>query len=357
MNHIRIIKPALLIRMIFFLSGLALVSCPRPINTIVRSVKADGQYDTEYPSANCAGELEKISQSIKLLNSIAYYKQYVFPDSAHIRYKEIERSTLNSPDNEINYFNNTASGTATLILSSQTTAALLTCAHIIDFPDTIIRYMKGNYPEKSYIKSIAYKEKQINYINDLPEGNEIELLVIDRENDIAIVGRHSSIITEDTRLQPVISCPIGKARDLHLGNFVYLMGFPRGNKMISSGLVSDPGRGRDGGFLVDTPFNRGFSGGIVLAIRDGVPNFELVGIAKSSAAEFEHVLRPAEQTDFAQYDMFTPYAGDVYIDNKASIQYGVTNIVPIETVIRIIKQKNRHLTLLGYDFSQFLNGK
>jgi hypothetical protein len=48
------------------------------------------------PPPIAAGELEQISQSIKLLNSIAYYKKYVFPDSAHIRYKEIERIDLQS---------------------------------------------------------------------------------------------------------------------------------------------------------------------------------------------------------------------------------------------------------------------
>lgn len=357
MNHTRNIKSAALAGMLFIISGLTLVSCPRPVNTIVRPVKADGQYDTEYPSANCAGELERISQSIKLLNSIAYYKQYVFPDSIRIRYKEIDRTILNSPDNEINYFNNTASGTATLILSTQNSVALVTCAHIVDFPDTIIRYMRGDFRNKTYIKSIAYKEKQTNYINDLPDGRDIEILLIDPENDIAIAGRHNEIATGNAPPQPVLQCPIGKARDLQWGNFVYLMGFPRGNKMISSGLVSDPNRGRDGGFLVDTPFNRGFSGGIVLAIRDGVPNFELVGIAKSAAAEFEHILTPSERTDFSQYDAFTPYDGEMYIQNKASIQYGVTNIVPIETVLRIIRQNSRHFSLLGYDFRQFLESK
>ena len=45
-------------------------------------------------------------------------------------------------------------------------------------------------------------------------------------------------------------------------------------------------------FLVDAVFNRGYSGGIVLAIRDGVPNFELVGLVKSVPAEYEYVMKP-----------------------------------------------------------------
>jgi len=332
--------------------SLTLISCTRPVNTIVRPVKADGQYDTEFPSANCSAELEKISQSIKLLNSIAYYKQYVFPDSVRMRYKDIDRAFLNRSDNQINFFNNTASGTATLILSNRNSVALLTCAHIVDFPDTIIRYLRGDFPNKTYIKSIAYKEKQTNYINDLPEGRDIEILLIDREYDIAVVGRHNIVTPENAPLQPVLSCPIGKARDLRWGNFVYLLGFPRGNKMVSNGLVSDPNRGRAGSFLINTPFNRGFSGGIVLAIRDGVPNFELVGIAKSSAAEFEHTLIPSDKTDFSLYDSFTPYYGELYLQNKALIQYGVTNVVPIENILRIIRQNSRELNLLGYNFDQ-----
>jgi len=337
--------------------GLSLTtsSCAKKIYNVTHEVFTDGQYDTEFPAANCAEQIATLSQAIKLLNSIAYYKQYVFPDTVLIRLKDIDRAYLQRYAVQINYFNNTASGTATLILSNPSAVALLTCAHIVDFPDTIIKYVRNDGPAKTYVKSIAFKEKQTNYISELAEGRDIEILLLDRENDVAIVGRQVSQMIKD--IQPVLNCPLGKARDLKWGNFVYLMGFPRGNKMISSGLVSDPNRGRDGGFLVDTPFNRGFSGGIVLAIRDGVPNFELVGIAKSSAAEFEHILKPPEKIDYSEYDDFTPYDGEMYIENKASIQYGVTNIVPIETVIRIIRQNTRRLNLLGYDFSQFLEDK
>ena len=65
-----------------------------------------------------------------------------------------------------------------------------------------------------------------------------------------------------------------------------------GHKMITRGIVSNTRDDKSDSFLIDALFNRGFSGGIILAIRDGVPNFELVGMAKSVSAKNEYLLTP-----------------------------------------------------------------
>ncbi|MCK9203995.1 MAG: hypothetical protein M0P58_06080 [Bacteroidales bacterium] len=38
--------------------------------------------------------------------------------------------------------------------------------------------------------------------------------------------------------------------------------------------------------------NKGFNGGTILAVRDGIPNFELVGLVKSISTKREYVLCP-----------------------------------------------------------------
>lgn len=332
--------------------GLMLLNACALRNTPVVTFQADGNYDTEFPAANCAAQIEQAGSSIRLLNSIAYYKSYKFDENQRILLKDIDKNILNTKSEKITYFNNTASGTATVILSDPLKIAFLTCTHIIDFPDTIIHYLDIEGQRRQFIQSIAFKEMQSNYITDLPAGEDLEVLLKDKGNDIAILGRRFS--SPQNEIIPVFPFKLGKARDLQWGSFVYLMGFPRGYKMVTHGLVSDPRRGRDGSFLVDALFNRGFSGGIVLAIRDGVPNFELVGMAKSAAAEYQVVIKPPENIDLSRYDIQTPYTGELYLETRADIQYGITNIVAIETILNVLRQNQKRLANLGYDFSEFL---
>ena len=69
------------------------------------------------------------------------------------------------------------------------------------------------------------------------------------------------------------------------------MGFPMNYKMVSNAIVSSPNYDGKGGFLIDAVVNKGFSGGVVLAIKDGIPNFELVGIIRAVPEENEYLLR------------------------------------------------------------------
>ena len=40
-----------------------------------------------------------------------------------------------------------------------------------------------------FVKSVAVKEKQTNYVATLPEGGEVEILAMDRSADIALMGQ------------------------------------------------------------------------------------------------------------------------------------------------------------------------
>jgi hypothetical protein len=156
---------------------------------------------------------------------------------------------------------------------------------------------------------------------------------------------------------PAFSYPIGDAKKLEWGSFAYLFGYPKGYRMITKGIVSDPNRDRSGSFLLDAPFNRGCSGGIVLAIKDGVPNFELVGMAKSSAADFENILIPPEDFNISEYDPRLPYEGDIYAKSNVVIRYGITQIISINTIIDFFERNQLYFTQMGYDFKSFTMNK
>jgi hypothetical protein len=337
-----------------FLLGIIILSasCSKRIYQITYPTLNDGKYDTEFPYRNCSKELKQIGETIKLINSIAYYKSYVFDEASQVRRHLLTTEFIKNNASHLIYFNNSSSGTATIILHKHQRVALLTCAHIVNFPDTLVKYftMEDSRPG-FYIQSVAIKEKQTNYVTDLCEITEFDILKMDEANDIAILGAELPA-TEDFIL-PVFDYPIGNAKKLEWGSFVYLMGFPRGYKLITRGIVSDPNRTKNGMFIVDALFNRGCSGGLVLAVKDGVPNFEFVGIAKSAAAEYEYLIRPADNFDQSKYDTHFPYTGEIFVDYKANIQYGVTHVVPVEEIQAFFKRNKDYFIENGYDFSSF----
>jgi S1-C subfamily serine protease len=183
----------------------------------------------------------------------------------------------------------------------------------------------------------------------MPEDGKFAILLIDNENDIAILNKEltSSSITQI----PVLKYPFGKARELEWGSFVYLIGYPMGYKVITKGIVSQPDRDKKGSFLIDALFNRGLSGGILLAVRDGVPNFEVVGITASAAAETDTVLVPEKNKN---YDETIPYEGKIYVDNKKNINYGLTKAISADAILTLIKANQEDLSKKGYDFQQII---
>ena len=335
-KKIRCIEKLLLL----LLSFIFLYSCAPPARTLITESIEDGHYDSEFPASRSSSALTKALESIRLLNSVAYYKAYNYPPGAISKIPAASHMELEA--DKILFFNNTASGTATFVYAFEKDIALLTCAHVITFPDTIITY----YEKSKSIQSIAIKIRQHIYINELPDGDDIKIIAVDMQNDIAIVQRR--LKEKPVFLQPVFPYPTGKSANLEWGAFVYLIGYPKGNKMVTHGLVSKlPGQRGSGDFLIDANFNRGFSGGMVLAIRDGIPNFELVGMAKSVSADYYYAITPGTPFNPQQIDSNFPYTGELYVEQRGEINYGITNAIAIETILKFIDLNRLRLMEAG----------
>jgi hypothetical protein len=291
--------------------------------------------------------LEEIGETVKMVNSIAYYRVFSFPADEKMLLANITPDVLQKRAKESVYVNNSTSGTATVLYYQDRRVALLTCAHVVGFPDTVVLYHIG--PDRRatrYVKSIGFKEKQTNFVAVFPEGGDLEILAMDRNADLALLGRQ--FVTEPTFRIPVFNYPFGKAKELEWGTFVYLFGYPSGYKMVTKGIVSSPKRDRSGSFLVDAVFSRGFSGGIALAIRDGVPNFELVGIIKLVSAHTSHILVPGREDGNLEYDPAVPYTGEIYVEKKVELEYGITQAIPVESIDAFLEQEKPVLQHKGY---------
>lgn len=173
--------------------------------------------------------------------------------------------------------------------------ALLSCAHIFASPDTLATYYTDG-SSGDYVQSIAIKNDQKITVPGFPSGNPWQLLLQDRERDIAILGREFPFLPKIS--VAVFDYPFGRGKELGWGTLIYLLGYPRRVKTITSGIVSQPDRDGEGSFTTDALFSSGSSGGIVLAVRDGSPHFERVGMAVSVSGFSERVLAPAEDKDF-----------------------------------------------------------
>ena len=307
----------------------------------------DGKYDSEFPYKSSSNELTKISETIQRVNSTAFYKIYVFDSHSKFNLNDLEGRDLEKIAVSEAYANNSSAGSAVTVYSENGNIALLTCAHTITFPDTIIAYqIDEDGKTTKFIESISLKEKEVIYIAGFPEGSIVDVLAKDDQKDIALLGKKYSSLTSINL--PAFKYPIGKAKELEWGSFVYLFGYPLSYKIITKAIVSSPRKDDNGSFLVDAVVNPGFSGGVVLAIRDGVPNFELVGIVQWVPEEDENLLYPQELKDHSNYNPVVPYKGDVFVRKHASIKYGIAKVIPVESIMAFLLENKDYLNSKGF---------
>ena len=337
-------------QIILFLFLVVLNSCsPVSYETIYPTLR-DGKYDSEFPYKSTSEELNRISETVQRVNSTAFYKIYVFDKTDNVTLFNLKNKDIEKFASKEVLADNSLSGTAVTLYSSEGNVALLTCAHTITFPDTIIAYRgdkDGNKTE--FIESISIKEKQVIYVAGFPEGSSVEVLAKDDILDIAIIGRKYTGLTN--KMFSKFNYPIGKAKEVDWGTFVYLVGYPLNYKMITKAIVSSPRKDENGAFLVDAVVNPGFSGGLVLAIRDGVPNFELIGMVQWVPEEYENIAYPENTNSKTSYNPVVPYKGDLFIRKHTSIRYGIVKVIPIDVISEFIGQNLEKLRKQGFDFS------
>ncbi|MFA7420459.1 MAG: serine protease, partial [Melioribacteraceae bacterium] len=199
---------------------------------------------------------------------------------------------------------------------------------------------------------MSVKTKQSNYIPNLPDDGELEIITKDRALDVALLGNHYEP-HDAISVQP-FKYNWGTSSELEWGSFVYVFGFPMNYKMISKGIVSSPNKDKST-FLIDAVFNRGSSGGIVLAIRDGVPNFELVGLVRSVPAEYEQTLRPFSKDNDFEFNPMIPYKGEIIVEREQVLRTGITKVLGIEAVRDFIVNNRQEITDKGYTLNSFFN--
>lgn len=326
----------------FFFAG-----CSRLTYESIYPSLADGKYDSEFPYKSSSDDLTKISETIQRINTTAFYKIYIFDSKSKYQLKDLANKQIDNIAVSEALANNSTAGTALTVFSANGYVALLSCAHTVTFPDTIVAYkLDENGSTSPFVESISIKEKQVIYVAGFPEGSQVDVIVKNDKSDIAILGRKYGSLSNVHF--PTFKFPLGKAKEIEWGTFVYLFGYPINYKMITKAIVSSPKRDESGSFLVDAVVNPGFSGGPVLAIRDGVPNFELVGMVQWVPQEDENLIYPEDLKNKSSYNPVVPYTGNLFVRKHSSISYGIAKIIPVESIMAFIQQNKDYLNKKGY---------
>ena len=338
-NMNKIVKIALL------LSGLGLFSCAsRQQAGQTHFPKADGRYDSEFPVESVSDELAYLSTTVRKLNCLVFYRTYSFDAGNPLEKTSLTQEQINTYASGSEVTNESVSGTATMVYYDGKQLGMLTCAHVVDFTDSLFTY----YTDGS-LQSLSVKLNQQNFVSGLPDGEDIELIASDDKKDIALLRK---VLSSHEQRPAVLKYPIGNTKDLDWGTVVYTMGYPLGKLMVTRAIVSKPENGNKGMFLTDALFNQGISGSPVLALRDGVPNFEWVGMASSSSAQSIHYLSPGDDNP-QEITTSGTYSGEVYLDHRKAIHYGVTFSVRIEDVVKFLSQNKKLLQEKGFHTDRF----
>ncbi|MCB2207634.1 MAG: serine protease [Bacteroidetes bacterium] len=340
-------KDSLFRFIICLLSIVFIVSCKTNENIPAQSMNPDGRYDSEFPDKSVSDKLNEISKTIKKLDCLAFYMTYVFPPDNQLRRGAITKENIKEMSVSADVTNQSVAGTAAVIYYDGATIGLLTCAHVVDYPDTIFNWYDD---EETILQSISVKVRQQNYISGLPDGDDIEIVVLDQKNDIALLKRN---LHSHTEKPDVFTYKAGNTQELEWGTFVYIMGYPLGNLMVTRAIVSNPDKTKNGVFLTDALYNKGISGSPVFALRDGVPNFEWIGMAKSAAAENYMYLEPDSDMVKVTHAKY-PYEGVFYANKKLAINYGVTFSVTIEAIEVFFRKNKQAIENAGFNIEDIL---
>ncbi|MBD3287993.1 hypothetical protein GF337_04245 [candidate division KSB1 bacterium] len=292
------------------------------------------------------GNLEKIEKSVLKITCSSYYKNYFY------EYPTEENVPLEDLLYDENITSNSVAGTGLIIYQSSARQLILTCHHIFDFEDTLkTYYYDKNKRPTEHLSTLSIKSAQKIYIFH-KNGSRSQGFIVaqDEGNDLSIIETvpASVLMTEFP-----FDGKFGDAGDIKLGEEVHLLGFPKGFFMVSRGLAS-PSNFKNK-FMVDAPFNRGFSGGIVVRFIDQKPNYEYIGMANSIAYTSQNVLVPVDDPQLVEQYKSHPYEGLSYVKELKLINYGLTFVIKSEEIKEFLKANTNELKDLGFRVTNLID--
>lgn len=216
-------------------------------------------------------------------------------------------------------------GGGVVIYRDDRRSVILTCAHLLDAPDTTITYYRdsaGHPTAVPFSRSIK-TQSTFRAIDNGDRSKAATVLRINSRYDLGLI-----MVTSTPPPGTPTRCPIAYGREADWGDVAFAVGYPRGIKQVTLGIVSHSPY--PGTFAVDVVARAGYSGGpVLIAGADGT--LELAGILRAvPASPLEYVAPPPtmvagepmtsstlEKSTAEEYDMID--YGTVYAVGTARI--------------------------------------
>ena len=239
-------------------------------------------------------------------------------------------------------------GTALVVARQSATnqydvAIALTNAHLVTAPDTIRYFMRDARGLKTNVlERVSIKiSTALHVVNRDGESIHSKILRLDPKADLALLKLNIPNLMK----KPLpFFLRLGKTSDLQWGNFVYIVGHPKNKMRLTAGTVSlDEDEDR---FFVDAPIRAGYSGGPVVAVRDGLPNFELVGLCRGATTETFRLLVPNRKLN--EGAVLSPdLLGQISVEEREVVEPGLGFVVGTEAVKRFLLDSRDPLRKIG----------
>lgn len=232
-------------------------------------------------------------------------------------------------------------GVGLIIYRDEQRAAILTSAHILMKPDTIISYYRDSLGRLTgVLQARAIKTSATFFaIGQANQFLTAEIIHADTKSDLALL-----LVTTTPALGIVFPYELAYDHPVDWGDFTYVIGYPREVRQITSGLVSrisNPGT-----FVLDVVARHGYSGGPVFVVRPerglaltgivrGVPVNKLAYVAPPAGA-------PASGQILIKEDLQGLSAQEIDL-----IDYGTTYAINAEVLGKFLKGSVRMLERSG----------
>lgn len=321
-------------RICFILLFLPLFTyCSYPLKNVYRT-------DVDYEEIKMR-RLAEIKRSVLKVVCSAYYDNYYYKQPEN----NLESVELEDLFIEKQMTTNSVSGSAVIIYKNPQKMLLLSCNHIFDFKDTIrVYYADSLGIQTDNIQSVSIKYDQRVFVNHRSGTRSIgHLLAYDKANDIALLETSND---ENQLAEIPFEAFFKNKADIRFGKEVYMIGYPKGFLSIANGLVS--ASHYKNRFLISASFNRGFSGGLVIAFDKNSKSFQYVGIANSMAYDSHLVLAPNDNAVTSANFKDFPYTDEIYVKDLKLVSYGLTFGIKNDVIFDFIEREKEGLRLKGF---------
>ncbi len=314
--------------------------------------RGNGSSYVSYTGSEVVREQIKESfNSVRRLQSNVVYRNYYFDVDQLPTKSELQTAQLRDIATDTFIDDHSNAGTAIVISKNRTGPVLLTASHVVSYPDTIWHYRtSANTGPDAPIEGISIRQSVSHYIIEGESLISFEIAANDPRRDIAILTANisRSVPTEI----PALMIEPGSASSLDWTDLVYVVGYPRGIQMVTSAMVSNFQISPRRSFILDSSFNRGFSGGAVFSVKQDGSGLEWVGILSAAYAETEFYLSPPDSEQIDD-NINREYTGPLVLRRAARVNYGITYGVGIDEIEGFFDDSAEILNRLGIEHPAF----